>query len=541
MTAQVDLSTWNPDDLRRSRAEQVRTATDVAIPRLDGWNYDACQFHDEPRPDCEYRSCGGDLFSHQRVGAMWMYLIQSGILADLPGVGKTSQVLALAALLKQRGELNRRMLVVCQTPAAAQWAAEISRWTPGLTCTAILSGMSKAERLERYSGARGDFDILVIGWHMMLRDSEILEKLNFGVLVCDDVDPIVNHDTKVHEIVVRLSERADRVINSNASVINTDIRQLHAALVPCGGLSVLGSRSSFEARHIRTDTYTEIDSSGEARVRQRDVGFRNGEELRSKVLPLILRRTYEDLDDVRMPVLMPPKTVWLDMHPAQRKRYAELQQGVLKIKQAEGEKVKQVSALTAVNYGATICSGLAGLKGEEDRPGTSVKLDWLLHQVTTSWHQQKIVVFIRNTGLVAAAEARLNAAGIGTAKIWGPDAGAAHRAAEIKRFWEDPQCRVMLGTSALERSLNLQNANILVNIDMLMNPSRVKQLAGRIRRAGSKHSHIFIFNVLTTNSQEERYEKVLASRAAMSDYIFSESSEMFAKLTPMELLSLISP
>jgi SNF2 family DNA or RNA helicase len=99
----------------------------------------------------------------------------------------------------------------------------------------------------------------------------------------------------------------------------------------------------------------------------------------------------------------------------------------------------------------------------------------------------------------------------------------------------------MLGTSALERSLNLQNANILVNVDMLMNPSRMRQLAGRVRRAGSKHSHIFIFNLLTTNSQEERYEKVLASRAAMSDYIFNETSEMFAKLTPMELLSLISP
>lgn len=545
-TAQADLSTWHPDDLRRQRAEQVRTSVDVALPRLSVWNYNACQFHETPQPDCEYRACGGELFAYQRVTTMWLYLIRSGILASLPGVGKTNAIIALAALLKQRGELPRRMLVVCQTPATLQWASEIARWAPGLGVQVIPSGLSKDKRLDRYSGAFGDFDIMVVGWHMMLKDFEILEKLNFGVLVCDDVDPIVNHDTQVHSNVTALAAQADRVIISNASVVNTDIRQLHAAMVPIGGLSVLGSRSTFERRYIRTDNYTEIDARGNERMRTRDVGFRNGVELREKVTPLILRHTYDDLDqkfgaDTRMPTLMPPQTVWLEMYPAQRKRYAELQQGVLRIKKAEGEKVKQVDALTRVNYGAAICSGLAALKGEEDGPGTSVKLDWLVHQVTTSWQGRKVVVFIKNLGLVAAAEQRLNAVGVGTAKIWGPDASADHRAAEIKRFWEDPNCQVMLGTSALERSLNLQNASILVNIDMLMNPSRVKQLAGRIRRAGSKHSHIFIFNVLTVDSQEERYEKVLAQRAAMSDYIFSEQSEMFAKLTPLELLSLISP
>ena len=528
---------------REQRAEAVKDASDVSL-RLKYWNYTACAAHKEPKVDCEYRACGGDLFSHQRVGVTWLYLRGSGLLADLPGVGKTNQTLGLAALLKERGELNKRMLIVCQTPAVLQWLAEAQRWVPKLRTDAVYSGLTKAKRVQKYVQ---DFDLMIIGYHMLLQDWQMLEKLDIGCLIIDDVDPLLNHDTQTHSRLVTLSQNADRVIVMNATAIQTKLEQVHAALLPAGGFEVFGTLKNFEYRYFRQERERVQLPSGRIVTRDVNQGYKNGEELRKKLGPLYLRRKYEDLTDVRMPELMPPKHVWLDMHPEQRKRYEELRAGVLRLKTEEGaENVRKVKALAIVTYGQQICAGLPALKNkdgafEPDGKQASVKLDWLVTQVTEAWPDRKVVCFIKNIGMVRAAEARLNAKGVGVAKIWGPEASARHREMEKERFWRDPECRVMLGTSSIERSLNLQNANILVNVDSILNPARMTQIAGRIRRAGSAHQHIWVFNLFCRDTQEDKYLDVLKRRQAVADFTWGEQSELYEALTSVELLSLITP
>jgi SNF2 family DNA or RNA helicase len=530
-------------DLRSQRAEAVKRAADITLPRLKYWNDSPCAMHEEPKVDCEYRACGGELFSHQRIGVMWLYIRKSGLLADLPGVGKTNQVLGLAALLKQRGELSKRMLIVCQTPAVLQWYAEAQRWVPKLRTDAVYTGLTRKQRIAKYVQ---DWDLMVIGYHMLLQDWKMLEKFEVGCLVIDDVDPLLNHDTKTHQTLVSLSQNADRCIVMNATSIQTKLEQVHAALLPAGGFDVFGSLTQFQNRYNRTERIREMTKSGRVYTKETLTGYKNGEELRRKLGPMYLRRKYEDLTDIRMPTLMPPEHVWLELHPEQKKRYAELQQGVLRLKTEEGEKVKHAVALAKVTYGQQICAGLPALKSESghyelDGPQASVKLDWLMQQMQGPWADRKVVAFIKNIGLVAAAEQRLNNVGIGSAKIWGQDANAQRRAAEIQRFWKDPNCRILLGTSAIERSLNLQNANILVNVDTILNPARMAQLAGRIRRAGSSHAHIWVFNLFCRDTQEERYLEVLQRRQAMADYTWGEQSELYDSLSPLELLSLITP
>ncbi len=526
-----------PVDVRIERAEAVKRADDVALPPLKYWNYDPCVHHKTAKVDCEFQACGGELFSHQRVGVMWLYLRRKGLLADLPGVGKTSQALGLAALLKERGELTNRMLIICQTPAVLQWLREANRWVPRLRTDAIYSGLNKTQRIQKYVQ---DFDLMIIGYHMLLQDWELLEKLEFGTIICDDVDPLLNHETQTHKRIVSLSGGTQRFITMNATSIQTRLQQLHAALVPAGGHDVFGTLTQFENRYVRKELVREVSPSGRVTTKAVDVGYKNGEDLRKKLGPMFLRRRYEDLTDVRMPELMPPKYVWLDLHPEQKKKYAELQKGVLQLKRESGTEIKKVQALAKVTYGQQICAGLPAL-GEPDGEQASVKLDWLVHQVTEVWEDRKVVAFIKNLGMVRAAEARLNARGVGTAKIWGPDSSAKVRAAEIQRFWDDPNCRVMLGTSSIERSLNLQNANILVNVDTILNPARMAQLAGRVRRAGSKHQHIWVFSLFCRDTQEERYLPVLQKRQAVADFTWEEQSQLYEALSPMELLSLITP
>ena len=531
------LSALTPE--ARRAAKLVKKEPRIALPHLKYWNYDACEHHKEPTPSCEYRLCGGDFFDHQTVTISWLYYNRVGIVASVPGSGKTNVALGLAALLKERGELASRAIFVVQTPVTLQWLAEAERFTPKLKVKATYTGMTKDQRLAAYAEP---WDILIIGFHMLMQDIDTLaENFTPSLVVTDDVDPLLAHENTTHKAIVRLTEHAKRVVVMNASTIQVRLQQIHAAMVPFGGKQIWGSLDKFEGTYIRYEKVSEkTNKPGIYAVRLKEVGFRNWEQFKKTLEPWFIRYDYEDLSDVRMPMIMPPEYVWLDLHKAQRDKYEEVRQGVLRIVREHGEEIKHTNALTMINYGQMICAGLPAFN-EADGPQASVKLDWVMHKLADEWADRKIVVYIRNPGLIRAFQARLDNAGIGYGTIWGVESDPVIRAEQQKRFWNDSNCRVFIGTSAMERGLNLHIANIVVCVDMLLNPSRMEQIVGRTRRAGSPHERIFPFYLMAANTQEEKYLDVLQRRAALISQVWDSSVELFEQLSPLELLSMFQP
>ena len=229
----------------------------------------------------------------------------------------------------------------------------------------------------------------------------------------------------------------------------------------------------------------------------------------------------------------------LDLYPAQRAKYTELRKGVLKIIKEEGTQIKRPAALAKIHYGAAICAGLAAL-GEADGPLTSVKMDWIMDQLDGDLSDEKVVIFVNLKNSVRALQLRLRSAGIGFVTVWGEESNKAKRSEAQERFWTDSSCRVLVGTKAIEQSLNLQVSRHLINMDMILNPARMEQLAGRIRRDGSAYQHVFVHNLLTAGTQEERYLPMLEREAALASHIWDENSQLFNMISPLALLQLIS-
>jgi SNF2 family DNA or RNA helicase len=523
-----------PKEKRVALAKRIRDIKDINLPELKYFNSSPCASHTTPDPLCQ--KCGIIFRKHQKVGIAWLTVSGIGLLADSVGTGKTIQAAGTAAALKEAGELDAgsKILVVCRPSAVSQWELQLNRLLKDTTI--IVGDGIKKKRIEKY--LQPDWEICIMGYQMLINDLEHLDlAFNFQAIFIDDVDPLRNGDTATAYAINRISRKSDHTYILTGTPLQKKLQDLYNVLQPLGIREILGSPVTFERRYLQKELITEVSSTGKETMKRKVVGYQNLDEFKEKIAHLTLRRTADDIDDVDLPAII-PSNVFLDPYPAQIEKYKELQQGVLRIIKAEGEQVKRATAVAKFLYGAQICGGLAVI-GEDDRPRTSIKLDWVEEKLTGDLSDEKVVVFINFRAGVTALQNRLSRHGIKHVTISGANRSNAHRFNAQQSFWNDPDCKVLIGTTSIEQSLNLQISRHLINVDMIMNPSRMEQLAGRIRRDGSQYKSVYVHNLLTVGTQEERYLPALEREQALIDHIWDDRSELFDALSPLALLEMI--
>jgi SNF2 family DNA or RNA helicase len=567
---------------RWEAANRARTAYDVDLSSLSGMTRfysGGCAAHASARDGAEALppclSCGVELRRHQRVGAAWLYLRERGLLADDVGLGKTAQVAAMLAMCAETGELSARSraVIICQPAAVLQWEAELRRMTRGIAIGAA-SGSAR-QRTETYLAP---WEVMVCSDRAFTPqrgqvrsregDAGLLGQFPVSIVVYDDIDAMRHHRNRTASALVRFCEGRSRVYGVHGTPEQKRLAELHSFLVPAGGREVLGSLRQFKADFVTTGARYFFspamtcpaghawpqparrcpecgapgrpDPTGRKMRRSvaTDTGVKNLPRLQFLLAPMVLRRRAADVDDASLPALS-FHAVWLEPSAAQRARYARLRQGVVQRLRAGGE-VSETEAAARWLHGWQICSGLATL---DDGADDSVKLDWVMdHLDGGDLATEKVVVFINFRPNIEAFSARLARAGIGHVLMWGDEPGKAERFARQERFRADPACRVLAGTTTIERSLNLQAARHFIAVDTILNPARMRQLAGRIRRAGSAYQTVYFHQLLLRGTQEESYPALLGAEQAVTDAVWGDGpSEMFSmNLSPRRRLQLIS-
>lgn len=522
-----------PDESRKAAAWKLRNSKDFNLPELKFFNYSPCPKHEVL--DIQCLDCGVQPRKHQRVGIGWLYLVKKGLIGDSVGTGKTVQAAGLIAALKESGELSaNRCLVVCRPGAVPQWYSQLNRFLNEINVT-VATGPKK-KRIERYLSP---WDVLLMGYQMLIRDADTLTSaFNIGTIIVDDVDAIRNFDTHTAVAINRIAKDANRAVVMSGTPLQKRLEDMHSYLSPVGGTEVLGGRNVFKHRFVREKLVSIVSEKGQTKIGKKVDGYKNLDEFKEIIAPMVLRRTADDIDDVDLPAIQ-PSNIFLDPYEAQKQKYAELKKGVLRIISEQGEQVKRATAIAKFLYGAQICTGLCAI-GEPDLPGTSVKLDWLERTlVDGDLSDEKVVVFINFKNTIRSLQDRLENNGVQFETIWGEVTNKQARFEAQDRFWRDDNKRVLIGTTAIEQSLNLQVSRHLVNVDMILNPARMEQLAGRIRRDGSSYKTVYVHNLLTSGTQEEGYLPLLEREQALIDHIWDAKSELFEALSPLALLQLI--
>lgn len=113
----------------------------------------------------------------------------------------------------------------------------------------------------------------------------------------------------------------------------------------------------------------------------------------------------------------------------------------------------------------------------------------------------KVVMWSARLDHITLAGERLKAAGVLWVRVDGSDKLSA-RAEAIRRFQQEPDVRVLLGSDVLGSGLNLQHASALISLGSSWSPASERQREGRVRRIGSSHSRVEHFTIITDTPYE---------------------------------------
>lgn len=89
---------------------------------------------------------------------------------------------------------------------------------------------------------------------------------------------------------------------------------------------------------------------------------------------------------------------------------------------------------------------------------------------------------------------------------------ASFSKSELSDKFKKREFKILICSDAASEGLNLQSANVLINVDVPWNPARLLQRFGRIDRFGQTSSRIYFYNLIYPNSIEDRMYNRLNGR-----------------------------
>ena len=458
------------------------------------------------------------LLPYQAEGVLHLAFGERALLADDMGLGKTAQAIAACALLRELRGIER-VLVVSPASLKAEWEEQIAKFLPageppsdsapegsGFTVGVVFG--DPAVRRAAY-GRRAFFTLC--NYEQILSDGEVLiATLQPDVVILDEAQRIKNWQTRTASAVKKLRSRYAFVLTGTP--LENRIDEVYS-IVQFLDPELLGPLFRFNR-----DFY-DLDEKG------RPVGYRNLEALADRVSSVMLRRRKEDVES-QLPGRV-DKTFFVPMTDAQTSFYDDYERLVGRLasiarrrplRKEEFERLQRYLACMRM-----VCDTPYIL---DDKPYECPKMEELERLLPDLLDDPgcKIIVFsewVRMLELV-----RGYALGAGLEFAWHTGSvPQQRRRAEIRRFREDPDCRLFLSSESGGVGLNLQAANVVVNMDQPWNPARLEQ---RIARAWRKHQTraVTVIHLVSQDTIEHRMLGLLDSKRALADGVLDRRGDL---------------
>ena len=435
------------------------------------------------------------LYPYQQEGMLHLAFTSRALLADEMGLGKTVQAIAACELLRRTRDI-RRVLVISPASLKGEWEEQIGKFTD--LSSHIIQG-PRAQRLRQY---RNSAFFFLANYEQIRPDvNEINTILTPDVIILDEAQRIKNWQTKTATSVKRLKSPYAFVLTGTPVENRIDeIYSIAQFLDP----HLFGPLFRFNR-----DFY-QLDEKGRA------IGYKNLDQLHERLRPILLRRHKEDVEGE-----LPGRTVntyFVPMHKEQALRYEEYEAKVARLaamarkrplRKEEMERLQQYLACMRM-----LCDTPYILDPDCRISPKLKELGSILQEIMEDG-DHKIIIFSEWERMLHLVRTQTDEMRLGHAWHTGT-VPQPQRRAEIQRFKNDPDCRLFLSTDSGSVGLNLQVADVVINLDMPWNPAKLEQ---RIARAWRKHQKrpVQVINLVSEHSIEHRMLSLLEQKRALAE------------------------
>lgn len=428
-----------------------------------------------------------ELLPYQMDGIGFAVGAGRAILADDMGLGKTIQGIGVAELLAKKVGI-KKVLVVCPTSLKSQWREEIGRFS-GRNVQLILG--SKQERGAQYNNASF---FTICNYEQVLRDIIEIESVSWDLIILDEGQRIKNWEAQTSRMIKSLKSQYALVLTGTP--LENRLEELHS-VVEFVDEHHLGPAFRFYNRHKM------VDEKG------RPLGYKNLDELRKNLKPILLRRTRQSV----MQDLPPRTTEIVRIIPTAEQ--LELDQQYKKLISLIIHKpyISEMDLLRLQKY-LLMCrmSADSTFLVNKQEPGYSSKLTELDHLLGNLLAEQdrKIILFSEWTTMLNLIEPLIEKHGAKFVRLDG-SVPQKKRQGLVNEFQNNPNCRIFIATNAGSTGLNLQAANTVINVDLPWNPAVLEQRIARAHRMGQKRP-IQVYLLVTTETLEENLLQTIAAK-----------------------------
>ncbi|MBB1505697.1 DEAD/DEAH box helicase [Pseudoalteromonas sp. SG41-1] len=462
-------------------------------------------------------NAGVRLREYQQQGVQWLQFLKrhqlGGILADDMGLGKTLQVIAFLANARQREQAGPT-LIVCPTSLVSNWQNEMAKFASSIKVTTLF-GSARIEQLQHLAQA----DCILTTYPLLKRDIAYYSPLYFENIILDEAQYIKNDSAQVSRLVKRLNAQFNLCLSGTPIENNLfELKSLLDFAMP----SLLGSQAHFK-QHFQTPIERDADSD-------------RAKELKSLILPFILRRTKAEVAQE-----LPPKTELIkefEFEAQQKDIYQSitdsLEEKMVDLFASQGAQKSKLAFLEALLKLRQICCHPRLI--DEYTSARSAKLDWLSSHLPVMLSEgRNIIIFSQFTSALDIIAQQLASLEINFSLLTGQ---TRHRDKVIEEFTSGKTSVFLISLKAGGTGLNLTQADTVIHFDPWWNPAVEKQATDRAYRIGQTNP-VFVYKLIMANSIEQKVFKMQQHKQALVDALFTEKSMSFTKFDEQQMLSLI--
>lgn len=436
-------------------------------------------------------------YDFQKAGIHFGLNVERCLIADDTGLGKTIQAMGVFFVAREQGRAKRG-IIVCPSGLKMQWYEEIHDFARNAPETKIVHPGTPKRRQGLY--ADKSWELLIVNPELLLRDKEAISKIK-GVdfVAVDEASMIRNPETETAKALKSLFSKTRFRLALTATPVENRLRDLFSVF-DFVDRKIFMSEEYFNKRYIvwKKIRFT-VKKRGGRPVRVTKVipdYYQNLGEVRNKIRASYIRRRVSDVG-LELPALVVQWEV-LTMPPRQKEIYKAIREEVKgKIEKLRGAALMQpLQGLRQACNSTRLVTKGKGLK----RPG-QVKVDRLVELLDTELAGEQVIVFTDYERFATLIAKTLKKKGI-TVGLYTGQMKRRERQRDMNAFRVGDR-RVLVATQAGERGHNLQNAAVVVNIDLPYNPAALKQRLGRVRRLNSVHETVRMLNMVCADTIEE--------------------------------------